>query len=68
MNTALILGHLIVVAMLPPGLCDTDSDCERVAAEFGCSSWSPDDKDAEPVSIFICNREQFERKQKEMAK
>jgi len=69
MNTALVLSHLIVVAMLPVSVCDTDTSCEQAARDFGCTSYvaeSPDDDDNGPV--FVCDRATFERKLKAISK
>jgi hypothetical protein len=68
MNTALVLTQLIVVASLPSGVCATDAECERIAwREFGCQTYYSD-RDDEGSGLYICDRDTFERKQKELAK
>jgi len=64
MNTALILSHLIVVAMIPGLDCDTDSHCEQAAATWGCDTYYSDKADS-GSEIFICDRNTFERKIRE---
>ena len=74
MNTALVLSHLIVVAALPNGVCTTDTECERIALEYGCVSYEasvtppPDWQEDDRRPVFLCDRDTFERKQRELAK
>ena len=67
MNEFVILTKLIVVAVFPNTLFISDTQCEKVAIEWGCTGYVPTDPEMiknrgrEPEDLWLCDKDVFNK-------